>query len=84
MAIYIPSIHTCHFYQTRACLFSEESWLQAHAAQYCETDVSLEVIEKEECLKSWVKSGITQDTPINELEEQQVQEGDTSVAAWLP
>jgi hypothetical protein len=41
----------------------------------------LEVIEKEECLKSWVKSGITQDTPINELEEQQVQEGDTSAAA---
>jgi hypothetical protein len=34
--------------------------------------------ERSECLKSWIKSSITQGIPIDELEEELVQEGNTN------
>jgi hAT family protein len=39
-----------------------------------------QTVERGECLKSWIKSGITQGIPIDELEEEPVQEGDTNMA----
>ena len=39
-----------------------------------------QTIERGECLKSWIKSGITYSIPFDELEEELVQKGNTNTA----